>query len=49
MDATDLEVGCAHIVARAVASLRRVRALQRNYAAMEGVAQTSIFDDLEAI
>ncbi len=42
VDEADLEVGCGHIVARAAASFKRVRALERNYAAMNQ-GQSSLF------
>jgi hypothetical protein len=48
-DREDLEQGVAHSMKRAVAILTRVRALRRNYMAMPGALQTTIFDEIEEI
>lgn len=42
--AEDLEIGVGHIVRRAAASFRRVRALRKSYERMPGHEQTNIFD-----
>jgi hypothetical protein len=46
-DPADLEAGVGHSVRRAAAIFKRIRAVRRNYEAMEGAAQSDIWDVLD--